>query len=198
MTGDTSIRKMAAAAVLLVAAIAAVVLYIHIEHLALTHGQTALAAYLLPLSIDGTVAAASLVLLRTARAGLSAPWLAQAMLGLAVVATLAANIAYGARYGLAGALLSGWPAVAFIGSAEMALGVVRRARQAAPASGTVPPPVPSDAETAALASLRATLAAGNPLSQNQIMDRFGLTRDPVLPEGRRPGRERHDPRHQRL
>jgi len=132
MAGDLAIRRMAAAAVLLVAAIAAVISFVHIEHLALTHGQTTLAAYLLPLSIDGTVAAASLVLLRAARAGLTAPRLAQVMLGLAVVATLAANVANGARYGLAGALLSGWPAVAFIGSAEMALGMVRRTRQAAP------------------------------------------------------------------
>jgi hypothetical protein len=39
-----------------------------------------------------------------------------------------------------------------------------------------PSPVPSDAETAAETSLRATLAAGNPWSQNQLMARFGLTR----------------------
>jgi hypothetical protein len=37
-------------------------------------------------------------------------------------------------------------------------------------------PVPSDAETAAVASLRATLAAGNPLSVNQLSSRFNLTR----------------------
>ena len=139
VTGDTGIRRMAAAAVLLVAAIAAVISYLHIEHLALTHGQSVLAAMLLPLSIDGTVAAASLVLLRAARAGLTAPWLAQAMLGLAVVATLAANVAYGAHFGMAGALLSGWPAIAFIGSAEMALGMTRRARAG---TGTIPPPGP--------------------------------------------------------
>ena len=36
--------------------------------------------------------------------------------------------------------------------------------------------VPPDAETAAIASLRATIAAGNPWSQNQLSERFGLTR----------------------
>lgn len=128
MTGDAAIRRLTAAAVLLVAAIAAVVSFVHIEHLAVTHGQTALAAMLLPLSIDGTVAAASLVMLRAARAGLGTPWLARVMLGLSVVATLAANIAYGARFGITGSFLSGWPAVAFIGSAEMAIGMVRRTR----------------------------------------------------------------------
>jgi len=137
MTGDTAIRRLTAAAVLVVAAIAAVVSFVHIEHLAVTHGQTVLAAMLLPVSIDGTVAAASLVMLRAARAGLGTPWLARVMLGLSVVATLAANIAYGARYGLTGSLLSGWPAVAFIGSAEMAIGMVRRVRSA-PAPEAVP------------------------------------------------------------
>ena len=148
MAGDLAIRRMAAAAVLLVAAIAAVISFVHIEHLARADGQTALAAALLPISIDGTVAAASLVMLRAARAGLGTPWLARVMLGLAVVATLAANVANGARFGPAGALLSGWPAVAFIGSAEMALGMVRRARQAAPTDATAAeagPPTPSAA-----------------------------------------------------
>jgi hypothetical protein len=70
MTGDKSIRWLTAGAVLLVAAITAIVSFVHIEHLAVTHGQTCLAAVLLPLSIDGTVAAASLVMLRAARAGL--------------------------------------------------------------------------------------------------------------------------------
>jgi hypothetical protein len=196
MTGDLAIRRMAAVAVLLVAAIAAVISYLHIEHLALAHGQSALAAMLLPVSIDGTVAAASLVLLRAARTGLAAPHLAQVMLGLAVVATLAANVANGARFGPAGALLSGWPAVAFIGSAEMALGMVRRARQAAPedagvaehgapalpavpAPDALPAHVPTDAQSAALIALRATLAAGNPLSGRQLESRFGLSRAEV-------------------
>ena len=142
MTGEAAVRRMAAAAVLLVAAIAAVISYVHIERLAVTHGQSALAAYLLPLSIDGTVAAASLAMLRTARAGLSTPHLARFMLGLAVAATLASNLAYGARFGITGSLLSGWPAVAFIGSAELAIGMARRARQAAPVPVAVPDAVP--------------------------------------------------------
>jgi hypothetical protein len=129
VSGEAAVRRMAAAAVLLVAAIAAVISYVHIERLAVTHGQTALAAYLLPLSIDGTVAAASLAMLRAARSGLGTPHLARFMLGLAVAATLASNVAYGARFGITGSLLSGWPAVAFIGSAELAIGMARRARE---------------------------------------------------------------------
>jgi Protein of unknown function (DUF2637) len=129
------LARATAAAVLLVAAIAAVVSFVHIEHLAVTHGQTTLAAYLLPVSVDGTVAASSLVMLRAARAGLGTPVLARTMLGLAVAATLAANVGYGLPYGATGALLSGWPAVAFIGCAEMAIGMVRRTR-GVPVPGT--------------------------------------------------------------
>jgi hypothetical protein len=62
-------RPLTAAAVLLVAAIAAVVSYMHVATLALHYGQPPLAAYLLPLSIDGLVATSSLVLLRSARTG---------------------------------------------------------------------------------------------------------------------------------
>ena len=128
MTDDRTIRRLTAAAVLLVAAIAAVVSFIHIEHLAVTRGQTQLAAWLLPVSVDGTVAGASLSMLWAARAGLATPWLARVMLGLGVAATLAANVGYGAPYGLSGELLSGWPAVAFVGSVEMLLSMIRRTR----------------------------------------------------------------------
>jgi len=55
--------------------IAATISFEHVQHLAITHGQTQLAADLLPVSIDSTVAAASLVMLHVARAGLPTPWL---------------------------------------------------------------------------------------------------------------------------
>jgi hypothetical protein len=119
-------RPLTAAAVLLVAAIAAVVSYMHVATLALAYGQPPLAAYLMPLSIDGMVATSSLVLLRSARAAVSAPWLARAGLVLAVLATLAANVASGAADGWPGALLAGWPAVAFVVSAETAISMSRR------------------------------------------------------------------------
>jgi hypothetical protein len=131
---DRWIRRGTAAAVLFVAGIAAVVSFVHIQDLAVTHGQTPLAAMLLPLSIDGTVAAASLVMLRAARNRIGTPWLARTMLALAVLATLAANVGYGLPYGVPGALLSGWPAVAFVGCAEMAIGMVRRVARAVPAA----------------------------------------------------------------
>jgi hypothetical protein len=92
-------RTLTAAAVLLVAAIAAVVSYLHIVKLARENGQEPLAAYLLPLSIDGVVATSSLVMLRAARAGVSSPRLARAGLVLSITATLAANVASGLGHG---------------------------------------------------------------------------------------------------
>jgi hypothetical protein len=137
MTADRY-RPLTAAAVLLVATIAAVVSYMHVATLALRYGQPPLAAYLLPLSIDGLVASSSLVLLRAARAQVSAPWLARTGLVLAVVATLAANVASGAAHGWPGALLAGWPAVAFVISAETAISMSRRRVASGHPPGTRP------------------------------------------------------------
>jgi hypothetical protein len=150
---DRGIRWLTAAAVLVVASIAAVVSFIHIEHLAATNGQDALTAILLPISVDGTVAVASLTMLWAARANVvPAPRLARVMLVLGVTATLAANADYGAAHGLTGELLSGWPAIAFVGSVEIALSMVRRTRvpvavvaavsAAVAVPGLVPVPVP--------------------------------------------------------
>jgi hypothetical protein len=79
---------------------------------------------------------------------------------------IGANIAYGAGHGLLGALISAWPAVAFIGSVEIAMQQVRRSR--APQAATIVPAVPAvpgDVEQAVRAAYTASVAAGQPLSQ---------------------------------
>jgi hypothetical protein len=87
---------------------------------------------------------------------------------------IGANIAYGAGYGLLGALISAWPAVAFIGSVEIAMQQVRRSR--APQAATIVPAVPGDVEQAVRAAYTASVAAGQPLSQRAMAERFGLSR----------------------
>jgi hypothetical protein len=89
VNGDRGIRRLTAAAVVLVAVIAAVVSFIRIEHLAVAHGQTRLAAWLLPVSVDGTLAAASLSMFAAARSGLPMPWLARADLRARVLPGMA-------------------------------------------------------------------------------------------------------------
>lgn len=135
---DKLIRIATALVVVAVAAFAAIVSYSHIFDLGYTHGQQGAAGRLLPLSVDGLILAASLVLLHEARNARSAPPLARVMLWLGIIATVTANVAYGAAYGITGAIISAWPAVAFIGSAEMAMGLVRRARRADPAGRQIP------------------------------------------------------------
>jgi hypothetical protein len=178
MTGDRLIRVSTALVVTAVAAFAAVVSYSHIYDLGRFHGQAGTAARLLPLSVDGLILAASLVLLHEARTGRPAPPLARFALWLGIGATLGANAAYGAPYGPLGVVVSTWPAVAFVLAVEVALGLVRRAR-----AGGVPlpagpalAPIAADAEHAARLALAASAAAGNPLSQRQLMTRFGITR----------------------
>jgi hypothetical protein len=126
--GDAVIRVLAAVVVVAVAAFAAVVSYSHIFDLGVHHGQSGTAARLLPLSVDGLIAAASLVMLHAARNQLPVPWLARICLAGGVGATVAANVAYGLPFGWLAAVVSAWPAVAFVGSVEMAVRFVRDAR----------------------------------------------------------------------
>ena len=170
MTGDRVIRFTTAAVVCAVAAFAAVVSYSHIYGLGRGNGQDGTAARLLPLSVDGLILAASLVLLHEARNDRGAPALARFMLWLGI----GANIAYGAGYGLLGALISAWPAVAFIGTVEIAMQLVRRSR--GPNAATSVPEVPGDVEQAVRAAYAASVAAGAPLSQRAMAERFGLSR----------------------
>jgi hypothetical protein len=167
--------------VVAVAAFAAVVSYSHIYDLGRAHGQAGVAARLLPLSVDGLILAASLVMLLEARAGRTAPVLARVMLSLGVAAAVAANVAYGAADGMTGAAISAWPAIAFIGSAELLIGSIRRTRplslsatsgcQGLPAvSGEVP--MPDQLRVQAESTFSDDLAAGRVPSIRAIRSRM--------------------------
>ena len=143
MTGDRLIRFVATLAVLAVAGIAAVVSFNHVGGtVALVNGQSLVAARLLPASVDGAILAASMVMLDSARRDAHTPVLARVMLVAAILATLAANSAAGAAHGPVGIMVSAWPAVAFIGSAELLLAMVRLRSQTAP-EAPVAEPLPS-------------------------------------------------------
>jgi hypothetical protein len=139
---------------------------------------------MLPLSADGLILAASLVLLHEARADRDAPVLARLMLWLGIAATIGANIAFGAAFGAAfgllGAIISAWPAVAFIGTVELVMTLVRRSREPA-RTGNAPglALVPGNVEQAVRAAYAASVTAGAPLSQRAMADRFGVSRRKV-------------------
>jgi hypothetical protein len=65
------------------------------------------------------------VLLDSARRKVPVPALARWLLGLGIVATLAANVAHGLGHGLIGAAVGAWPAVALVGSYELLMMIVR-------------------------------------------------------------------------
>ena len=161
-----------------VAGIAAVVSYSHIYDLGRLHGGAGAPGRLLPFSVDMLIVVGELMLLHEADENGNRFWLGWVLVSSGILATMAANLAYGARYGITGALIWGWPAYSFVLVAAGMISVMKHAarRQGSAPPGAVPSPVPSDAENAALMALRATIAAGNPVSQNQLMERFGLTR----------------------
>lgn len=125
---DHVIRWAAAIAVVVVAAIAAVVSYTHAYELVLTHGERGGIARALPLTVDGLIVSAGLVILDCARHRRSPPLLAWALLVLGIAATAGANVAHGIGHGWIGAVVSAWPAAVATGCFEMCMRLVRNAR----------------------------------------------------------------------
>jgi hypothetical protein len=128
---DAALKRLATLAVMVVASVAAIVSYAHIYSLALDLGQPKPLAILMPLSVDGAVGAASASLLSAARSARhKAPLVTKLMLGLGVLATLAANAYSGTGHGMAGMALAMWPGIAFVGSTEVGLSITRVAARA--------------------------------------------------------------------
>jgi Protein of unknown function (DUF2637) len=124
---DRAIRASATAAVLGVAAIAAYISYWHAHEVISAHGETGVTARLEPATIDGLVYCSSMVVLYAARHQLRVPALARWLLGLGIVATLAANLAHGWSHGPIGATVAAWPAASLVGSYELLLWLIRTA-----------------------------------------------------------------------
>jgi Protein of unknown function (DUF2637) len=160
-----------------VAAIAAVVSYNHIFDLARAHGGTGTAARLLPLSVDMLIVVGELMLLHEGDRKEARFVLGWVLVVSGIAATMAANITYGAQFGVTGAVIWGWPAYSFILVAAGMVAMVRRAGAVnQPVHTAAPAPGFTDAETAAAKSLRDTAAAGNPWTLNALKTNFRLTR----------------------
>lgn len=163
--GDTVIRYLTAGVVIGVAAFAAIVSYSHIYDLGRLHAQQGTAARLLPLSVDGLILAGSLILLHEARNQRPGYWLGRLALWLGIGATLAANVLSGLPSGWLSAVISAWPAAAFIVATEALMGLVQRSRGRPAAPGAqvtapagvevTPPPVSGQAPGRPAAGLQA-------------------------------------------
>jgi hypothetical protein len=160
------------------------------------HHLTGIWSALFPVQVDVFIAVGELVLFvamvdgwrRRDRLG---AWMLS-FIGLAV--SVAGNIGHLGAADLQSRGTAAVPPVAAFAALWLGLGVIKRviatrkgtdeiAQPEAigevspePVADTIPSPVPNDAESAAEASLRATLTAGNPLSLNQLQNRFNLTR----------------------
>ena len=117
-------------------------------------------------------------MLHEAIEGRRPPGLARAMLTLGIAATIIANVSDKIRFGVFAGAISAWSAVAFVGTAELVIVLLRRrAQRAAEASpGPVSSLVPATNEDAARAAYQASVRGANPLSMNQLTTRFGITR----------------------
>jgi len=139
-----AVRVVTVAAVLLVAGVAAVVSYAHMEEVSRDAGE-GWRALLLPLSVDGLVVAASMVLLTRRRAELPGGRLAWAALLGGVGASLAANMA-AAEPTVTARLVAAWPALAFAVAFELLLQQRRVPAAPVPAGGDSPAAGPVDDE----------------------------------------------------
>jgi hypothetical protein len=126
------IRWAAVGTVVTVAAVAAVMSYGHLRTVADAQGEDA--ALLFPLSVDGLIVAASLVLLVRRRSGQPGGPLAWSGLLVGVAATVAGNIASAEPTALA-RLVAAWPPVAFALSYELLLTLLRPAADTDPEHG---------------------------------------------------------------
>jgi hypothetical protein len=145
------------------------------------HGLSGLWAALWPVQVDVFIAVGELSLFvaladRWAPRSRTAAWLVT-VAGLAV--SVAGNVGHVAGRSLTVHATAAIPPLAAASALAVGLGVLKRVVEThhrAAASGTVSSPVPTGNENAAEMALRATLAAGNPYSSNQLADKFSLTR----------------------
>ena len=155
-------RMTAILGVATVAAAAAVISFSHVQALARTAGEPELTAWLLPLSIDGAIAAAAAVVLADSKAGRRTTFLAWLMLALGLAASLAANIA-SAQPTWTARVVAAWPPIALALGIEVLASMSRRSGPVALA-GTVPPGTTTEpSQASSLASSRSVSTSAAPL-----------------------------------
>jgi len=127
MPAPTPDRRAALTASLGVGAVAltaAVISFSHVQSLALRAGESQLASWLLPISIDGAIAAAAAVLLADSRAGRRPAALTWLLFGLGLAASLTANIA-SADHSATARAVAAWPPIALAIGIEVLAGLGR-------------------------------------------------------------------------
>ena len=183
---DGRIRLVAGLALFALAAITAIVSYLHALAVVRAVGNTGAVAYLIPFVADLMIVSASMALLEAARNSAGKPALAIVSLIFGISATLAMNVAAGWHHGSAGALVAALPPVALVLSLETLIGLVRRSREhgvntagghAEPLPGQCPHQVAMTADDAVVSAyLHGRDCDGDTPSQRQLAAQFGVSR----------------------
>lgn len=126
---STAMLRINIVAVGVVAVVAAVISYAHMQDLAFRAGE-GWRSHLLPLSVDGLLVAATTSILVARWRGHRAGWVAQLSLALGIAASIAANIA-AAEPTLTGRLVAAWPPLALALATELLARQGRRTDAAA-------------------------------------------------------------------
>jgi hypothetical protein len=170
------------------------------------HGLSGPWAVIWPLQVDVFIAVGELALFvaladRWAPRSRAGAWAVTAC-GLAV--SVAGNVGHVTGHALASRVTAAVPPLAAAAALAVGLGVLKRVvehHHESARAGQVSPGLPAlahvaaDAEDAARLALAASIAAGNPLSQRQLMTRFGLsrTRERKVREAVSTGANGHNP-----
>jgi hypothetical protein len=121
-----AVTALATFGVLAVTGIAAVISYSHMQDWALANAEPAWRARLFPLSVDGAILAASLVLYADSRAGRTSDRLATCITITGLAWSVGANIGHTWVSGVAAMMIAGWPPIAMGLSVDLLLRFVRR------------------------------------------------------------------------
>lgn len=179
-------RRLALAAIAVLVAAASLVSFAEsyraLYEWASHHSLTGRWAIIWPLQVDVFIAVGELALFVALADAWStrsrvAAWLVT-LAGLAV--SVAGNVGHIGSHALADRATAAVPPLAAAAALAVGLGVLKRVvEHQRQADSTVSPPSWTDAESAAREALARTLAAGNPLSANQLAAKFRLTRAEV-------------------
>ena len=164
------------------------------------HGLSARWSAVWPLQIDVFIAVGELALFVALvdgwqRRSRVLPWLV--VIGSLAV-SVAGNVGHVTNHIRADRITAAVPPLAAAAALAVGLGVLKRVVEHRPANqshATDFGEVPADVVEAAKASMRATVAAGNPLSVNQLAERFSLTLRAREKDAVNPARLPHVPAH---
>ena len=137
--GDFLVLAAAVAVTVAVAAAAGYVSFRHFVGLAVSLGEPTTQAYLYPATAEGMIIVAGLVMLYCSRRAQRVPWLAWICLTFGIAVAVTVNVVHGAARGIGGALLAALAPLAFVGSYELLMRLIRLVRVNAGRPRTEPP-----------------------------------------------------------